>query len=266
MDLFDRDFSTLTVEEETEWRELQQLEVVNTFGRFSVIQSRFHQYPRAVRHYLSLFPNQYLDIVELKDEAPLRATLAEFRTLLGSPDVSERAILNFIRTKKAYFIVGGLLKAYFHFGRHDAHLFPEFPLGNSFTVDYLLAGKSSDGWHLVFVEFEAPDGQSTLASGEIAGAFRRGLSQLADWNAWLEAHYGSLAEFFDRCRNPIEPLPQEFRLLDKSRIHYVVVAGRRKNFNEKAYRTRRRKQPLELILHYDNVADAAEAVIGRDTY
>ena len=266
MNLYDRDFSTLTKEEETEWRSLQQQETVGTIGRFKIVQSRFRQYPKAVRHYLSLFPNNYLDIVELEDERTLREILDSFRRLLDSSDVGERAILNFINQNCAYFVVGSLLKSYFHFGHHDAYLFPEFPLGTSYKVDYLLAGRSSDGWHLVFVELEAPLGAITLASGELGLAFRKGLAQIADWDAWIEAHYGALSEVFDKHRSTRELLPDEFRLFDKSRLHYVVIAGRRTHFNERTYRTRRKSQPRELILHYDNLADAADNIIGSNTY
>lgn len=266
MNLFDRDFFTLTAEEVAEWREQQRLEVVQDIGGFKCIRSRFRQYPSAIRHNQSLFPNQYLDAVALKDEDALRSVLREFADLLNEAGATERILLNFIRARKAYFIVGSLLKSYFTFGHHDAHLFLEFPLGTTYKVDYLLLGKSSDGWHLVFVEFEAPRGQITLASGDIAGAFRKGLGQIADWNAWLEAYYGSLAEVFDKCRQATVPLPQELRLLDKSRINFVVIAGRRSDFNERTYRTRRTRAPAELILHYDNLMDAADAIIGRGTY
>lgn len=266
MNLFDRDFTKLTPEEEAEWREHQRLEVVSEVGRFRISRSRFRQYPRAVRHYISLFPNHYLDIMELRDEAPLRAQVAAFRELLDSPGVGERDLLNYINTQKAYFIIGSLLKAHFSFGHHDTHLFPEFPLGVSYRADYLLVGKSSGGWQFVFVEFEAPSGQITLGSGEPGGAFRKGLSQVADWDAWLEAHYANVTEVFDRHRNPSEALPKEFRLLDKSRMHYVVIAGRRTDFTEKTYRTRRTRRDSELMLHYDNLLDAAEEVIGRNTY
>lgn len=55
---------------------------------------------------------------------------------------------------------------------------------------------------------------------------------------------------------------------DRTRIHIVVVAGRRTDFNEKAYRTKRRtktEQNIEL-LHYDNLYDTAKEVVGKATY
>ena len=123
--------------------------------------------------------------------------------------------------------VGSLLKTYFHFGHHSAHLFPEFRLGNSFLVDFLLVGKDSGGWSFVLVELEAPAGNITLKNGDLGSAVRKGLSQVESWDEWREARYGSLAETFDKSRRSDVCLPREFIALDKSRIHYVVVAGRR---------------------------------------
>jgi hypothetical protein len=266
MKLYKRDFSTLTADEEREWEILKKQEIVHETSGIKITRSLFHDYPKAVRHYISLFPNHYLDIVDLKDEPRLRAMLRAFRELLDTAGLTERDILNFIKTNQAYFIVGGLLKAHFPFGHHDAHLFPEFALGTSFKADYLLAGRNSDGWHLVLVELEAPNGQITLESGKLGAAFRKGLAQASDWDAWLEAHYGLLTEVFEKHRNKREPLPSEFHLLDKTRIHYVVIAGRRADFGDKTYRERRKKSPTEMLLHYDNLADAAEQVIGAATY
>jgi hypothetical protein len=65
-----------------------------------------------------------------------------------------------------------------------------------------------------------------------------------------------------------EALPDEFHHLDKTRINYVVIAGRRSDFDEKTYRIRRKNQKDNsvLILHYDNVIDSAEKLIGEATY
>ena len=69
MNLFDRDYTQLSDEERTRWSELRQEEIINvnntsdsTFRR-----SRFREYPKAVRHFQSTFPNNYLDIVELRN-------------------------------------------------------------------------------------------------------------------------------------------------------------------------------------------------------
>ena len=241
--------------------------VGNANGKFSVRRNLFHKYPKAARHFLSLFPNNYLDIAELKDGPRLRKQIREFRKLLDLPTVSERKIIKFINGKPAYFIIGALLKRYFTFGHHDAFLFREFPLGTSHRADYLLVGRSSDGWSFVFVELESP-ARSTVKDGNVASSFRKGASQITEWEEWLEANYGSLREFFNKCRNPGQELSAEFIELDITRLNFVIIAGRRRDFKDRTYRVRRRnrKDGRELILHYDNLADAAEAVIGQPTY
>jgi hypothetical protein len=268
MKLYDRDYSELLADEYAEWQSLQQQEVVRKIGTSEIRRSRFRDYPKAARHFIHLFPNNYLDIIELKDKSRLTDQLDEFHKLLDSDDVTERKLLNFINQNCTYFIIASILKTYFHFGHHEAYLFPEFQLGNSYKVDNLLIGKNSDGWHFVFVELEAPVGDITLKDGELGSAFRKGLTQVADWDIWLEAQYGSLVETFDKYRRIDMPLPREFMTLDKSRIHYVVIAGRRADFKDKTYRIRRKKHKdsSELLLHYDNLIDTARNIIGSSTY
>lgn len=267
MQLYERDYATLSVEEETQWRSLQQQEIVSKIGTLTVRKSLFRDYPKAVRHFINLFPNNYLDIVELKDETRLNGQLDQFRHLFNSKDVTERSILRFIHQHRAYFIVGSILR-HFQFGHHEAHLFREFQLGNSFQVDFLLVGKGSGGWRFVFVELESPAGNITLKDGDLGSAFRKGISQVEDWGTWIESQYGSLRETFDKYRHRDLDLPREFVTLDKSRINYVVLAGRRTDFNDKTYRQCRKKQKENsvLILHYDNLIDAAQDVIGKRTY
>ena len=63
--LFDRDYTRLTDEEvhEKEKIDAEGGHVVGAkFGR----KNFFHKYPKAVRHHMSLFPNNYMDIMLLK--------------------------------------------------------------------------------------------------------------------------------------------------------------------------------------------------------
>jgi len=84
---------------------------------------------------------------------------------------------------------------------------------------------------------------------------------------WLERYFNSLVESFKKSKYNFDPLPDEFVYLDKSRIHYVVIAGRRSNFTDKTYRIRRDyKRNSVLILHYDNLLDSARNIIGEITY
>lgn len=266
MKLHERDYTELTPDEKALWQSLRDKEVVE--GEIPFTVSHFRDYPKAARHFTTLFPNNYLDIVELQEEAKLRVTVESFRKLLDSDSATELSILNFIRDNRAYFIVASLLKDYFRFGHHEAHLFPEFQLGTSYRADYLLVGLASGGWHFVFVELEAPLGKITLKDGDLGDAFRKGLAQVADWDTWLEQRYDTLSETFDKLRRVDATLPREFTRLDKTRVHYVVIAGRRSDFNDKTYRIQRKRHrdSSELVLHYDNLLDSAENVIGENSY
>ena len=264
MRLYDRDYTSLLPDEREAWQSLQRQEVVGTIGTSEIRTSRFRDYPKAARHFEQLFPNNYLDIVELQDESRLSAQLVAFQELLDSENATERKILDFIRERCAYFLIGSILKKYFHFGHHSAHLFPEFQLGNSYKVDYLLVGKNSGGWHFVFVELEAPTGRITLGNGNLGEVFRNGVAQVDAWETWLEARFNSVTETFAKSKRPDQPLPDEFGQFDRSRIHFVVIAGRRSDFNDYTYRTCR-KSP-HLLIHYDNIVDAAASVIGKATY
>lgn len=246
MNLYERDFSKLTFEEEALWLNLRESEVgqsvmIDGIGKVSISsRSLYYQYPKAARHFTSYFPNHYLDIVELSEEERLTTQHHEFVTLLNSGRVNEREILNFINSKHAYFLVASILKNY-RFGHHDAYLFPEFQIGNSYKADYLLVGKGSGGWEFVFVELEAPNGKITRKTGDFGEAIQKGLTQIGNWNEWLEAYYSLLSETFRKHMKNGESLPDEFRIMDKSRLHFVVVAGRRDNFNAKTYRNQRKK-------------------------
>lgn len=268
MKLYSRDYCELTSDEVSMLEEVKEREVVHEFGEnLAVRKNLFLEYPKAARHYISLFPNNYLDIVELNDEDRLNDINNEFIELLNRESTNERKILNFIRDNSAYHIVGSILKSNFNFGHHDAFVIPEFMLGTSYKVDYLLFGRRSGGYEFAYIEFESPTGKITLQNGKSGEVIRKGLSQVGDWNSWLEANYQSLLETFNKYKKPALALPEEFYRLDKTRIHYVVVAGRRDDFNEKTYRLKRELKDNRItLLHYDNLYDSARNVVGKSTY
>lgn len=263
--LYERNYFTLTPDEKTEWELVKQKEIVGGTERFPIKKLSFLDYPKAVRHHLSLFPNNYLDIVELGDTERLKGLVEGIRQLLDSEKTKERDILSYLKQNEAYFMIGSLLKSYYNtFGHHDAFVFPEFQLGNSFKADYLIVGKGSGGFEFVLVELEAPYGNIIISKGELGEAFRKGLNQIGDWDNWIDSSYTSLRETFDKYKKPDDTLPEEFTHLDKSRIHYVVIAGRRTDFNKKTYRISRKNKAL--ILHYDNLLDSSKNIIGKCTY
>ena len=131
---------------------------VSGFGRVN----NFLAYPKATRMCKPLFPNNYLDVAELRDVERLAAANEEFFSLLIDEACTERNILNFIKDKKYYHIIGSIIWGLsINIGNHGAYLFPEFQLGNSYKADYLLVGKSSGGYEFIFIELESPYGNIT---------------------------------------------------------------------------------------------------------
>ncbi|WP_216070286.1 DUF4263 domain-containing protein, partial [Acinetobacter johnsonii] len=61
---------------------------------------------------------------------------------------------------------------------------------------------------------------------------------------------------------PNESLPNEFCNFDRTRIHYVVVAGKRNDFNDRTYRLVREFRNKNIhFIHYDNLMDACDELI-----
>lgn len=69
-------------------------------------------YPKAARMCKSLFPNNYLDVAELRDVERLEHANEEFLSLLDNTECTERSILNFIREKEYYHIIGSIIGDY----------------------------------------------------------------------------------------------------------------------------------------------------------
>ncbi len=265
--LYDKDYTKEPSDEDKKIFESIKKSQIIQEGKIPIRKTSTREYPKSIRHSLSDFPNNYLDSVDLQKKDELEIKINELSEILDSETTTERTILNFIKENRAYFIIASILKQFFNFGHHGAYLFPEFQLGNSSQCDYLILGKSSDGWHFVFIELEAPLNKITLKKGDLGEAFRKGISQTEDWNIWIECHFNSLVESFKKYKYNFHSLPDEFVYLDKSRIHYVVIAGRRRDFKDKTYRIRREyKRNSLLILHYDNLLDSARNIIGQITY
>lgn len=216
---------------------------------------------KKIRHYVSLFPNNFLDRYEIIESEILSKEKELLINILNNPETNERIILNFINNNRYYHIIGCILKK-FPFGHHGAYLFKEFKLGTSFQADYLLIGDSSDGYHIIFVELEAPNGKIVNKDGRYSTCVNKGINQVKDWKEWIEKNYIYLKEQFNKStRNDIS-LPKELYEYDSTRINYVVIAGRRKDYSEKTYRLRREYQKKDniYILHYDNLLDLIDSV------
>ena len=260
--LYKRDYNVLT-EEEIKEKESVDNEPARTTGKFR--HNFFYKYPKAVRHNMTMFPNNYMDTQLLGDEVLLKKQCDEFESMLNNKGITELDIKRFIQSNEYYHIPASIFDKY-NFGHHEAYLFKEFKLGTSFQADYVLVGKSSDGYQFVFVEFENPYGRITVNTGDYGEAITKGIRQVEDWKIFIEANFSAITEEFKKYTN--KQLTDEFYCLDTSRIFYCVIAGRRDDFNDKTYRLRRNDDTQRRIklLHYDNLLDSARKKIGCNTY
>jgi hypothetical protein len=270
--LYERDYRTLTEEENEGWKKAEEFYQKSKDKLGGISGDKLVKYhkvlPVAALHHQQLFPNNYLNRDHLKNKEHLKEIANEFKLLLDSLP-NERDILSFIRDKKAYFIIASILKGYhYSFGHHNAFAFKEFELPPNHVVDYLLVGKSSGGYEFIFVELENAIGQITNSDGEFGITIRKGIKQVNDWDNWLESNYSSLRTVYDKYIGSTVQLPREFHELDKSRLHYVVIAGRRKDFTKKTYQLKRKllKSNNILLLHYDNLFDSIDFLLTAGNY
>ncbi|QHS60843.1 Shedu anti-phage system protein SduA domain-containing protein [Chitinophaga agri] len=261
MSLFDRSYFSITNEEKKEWTDLVAEEKLKKIGLY-------RSYPKAVRHYLSLFPGNLLDAVDLIDkEAELNKKIQDFKDFISQNTIGERDILNFIKSNESYFIIGSLVKKGYLFGHHSLFIFPEFQLGTNYKADYLLVGKSSDGYHFIFIELEDIKGAISTTGGELGVVMRKGLLQIEKWDEWLEANFAHLLPIFEKAKGPNhEHMPREFVVFDKSRIHFALIGGRRTDFDVIRRLQRKQRERKISIFHYDNLVDNATAAVGSLTY
>ena len=276
-----RDYRHITLtEKETYERILAQEETGRKFGKIN----HYNDFPEAVKHYLSLFPNNHIYLNDMKAKCDLHSINGAFYSLIHCPETNEQDVLRFINHEpQAFHIIGSIFIACgFHVGRddpismvdgfnvghHGAYLFPEFCLGEDYRADYLLIGKGSGGFEFIFVELEKPNGYVTLKNGHLGQVIRSGENQIEDWKLWIDANFATLQDFFNSEKQIGATLPTEFCHYDSTRMHYVVVGGKREDYNDTTYSIRRRKEHETgiVMLHYDNLFDASESLLERNTF
>ena len=262
--LYERDFNKLT-EEEKAFKEEKK-----TSAGSILLTKPSNYYPAAVRHNLSMFPNNHLELMAIKEEADIVALNTEFHNLISEDGCLERDVLNFINQTPAYHIIGSILHDRFHFGHHELYLFKEMWLGDNYRTDYVLVGKGSGGYEFVLIEFEKPEGRITLKDGHLGEAFRKGNYQVEDWQIWMDANFAVFAkDLLSVCNGElIGDIPVEFKEYDHTRFHYVVIAGRRSDFNVVTYRTARDKlqRTGNYLLHHDTLYEDSMALTSMETF
>ncbi len=268
--LYARDYRTITDEEREEYERILILE--KPHGQRHGRVNHYDMYPEAVKHYLSLFPNNHLVLSEIKKKN-LPELNNRFSQIVHDSNSTERDIARFIKDNDAYYIIASILNGCgFHAGHHATYLFPEFELRANekvdYRADYLLLGKGSGGYEFVFVELESPNAGAVLQNGYPAKGTRSGQLQIKDWKRWLDNHYSELKDFFEREKSNHEELPAEFYQYDSTRMHYVVVSGTRNDYKPNTYYDRRseKKDSGVILLHYDNLVDYSEELSARNTF
>ena len=58
--------------------------------------NKYRKYPKAARHYISIFPNNFIDAIDLKNIEYLRNVVNKFKEELDKESVGEQEILKFI--------------------------------------------------------------------------------------------------------------------------------------------------------------------------
>lgn len=261
--LYERDYSILTGEDEKKKNEyLHQLS-----NRDLLNIKPVDYFPLAVRHNMSMFPNNHIELQGMKDQRSISSLNDAFLKLIEKEGCLEREVLNFINQTPAYHIVASVLKNRYPFGHHELYLFKEMHLGCDYRTDYLLIGKGSGGYEFLLIEFEKPDGRITLKDGHLGESFRKGLFQVEDWKTWMDANFDVFTKDLASVKGD-GFFPIELTRYDSTRFHYLVVAGRRGDFTEKTYKmVREYRQRMDiLLLHHDNLYDSSVELECSNTF
>jgi hypothetical protein len=268
--LYDRDFTKLTPEEDAQYQAIKGKEAPK--GQKLIIReaTSIFSYPKAVRHHTRLFPNNYMDPADIKGQlSELSPLVDEFERLVHDIRTKERAIQRFIKDRKAYFIIGAIVKRGYTFGHHALYLFPEFELSAIYKPDFVLVGLSSEGYQFVFVELENPNGRITREDGDFGEVLQKGINQIEKWQNFIESEFGTLTKIFQRAMKiDDQNLPNEFYKYDVTRMHYTVVAGTRMDFSTEFAQKKRRTFGNKgiRVMHYDNLVDQARILLEEGNY
>jgi len=268
MSIYNRDYKKLTSEEKRIVKEYNTLNSKRDEVIISVAIENNHKKMKLMQdheflaNHLTLFPNNYFDKSGFNSELN-QTLLKEFHEIIDTSGTKERPVLDFIREKKAYFIIASLLdKA--DFGHHNRAIFKEFPLGTEFAADFLLIGKNSYGYHFIFIELESVTGNVTIAGGDFGEVLRKGINQVGYWKSFLQRDYQSLKSIFNKYKGEYQELPKEFYEYDINKMHYVVIGGRRNDFNETTRRLAEesKRNGIEVI-HYDRLFEYAKGLVEK---
>lgn len=159
-------------------------------------------------------------------------------------------------------------------GGHSTYVLKEFPFGNRFRADLVVATSYSGAWEVHFVELEPVGDPVITKEGVPSKRFNKALSQIGDWDAYIEKNpvlvredlshrciKSDLLKFFNDGLDPTNYAGNKLRDPETCIwFHYHIVIGRRENVGkEKRDKiNQNRKRTAVNIVTYDNFIDVAE--------
>lgn len=229
MKLQERDYTKFLNEEEREAFELEEkiahrkgVKNNREFPRFSHPNEEVRRF---IWHKSSLYPNNYLHLLEYK-KLNFDEEADKYHEVIYMAN-NELEIQQYIKLNHKWFIPGSIFLDY-NFGHHDAYLFPEQKLGNDYTADYMLLGKNSDGYSIVFVEFEKSNTSYCRSVDNMESeSVRKGLTQIKDWQRWMSQNRDYFLKNIDLAHKGID--------IPIYRIYYYLVVSRRDYMDDVAH-------------------------------
>ena len=183
----------------------------------------------------------------------------ESKLLLNALDNAkkENDIQKYIKDNKKWFIPASIFEDY-DFGHHEAYIVPEQALGSEYRVDYMLLGKNSMGYHVIFVEFEDVNTDFILKNSNTeSDSVRKGLTQIRDWQLWIDSN----KEYFFRSCG-IDKIANN---IPSWGINYCLVVSRRNRMDDRANSLRgtlmNNYRELKII-SYDRLVDNVKRLVN----
>lgn len=251
MNLYKRDYKEiLTIDEREAVKEENEFRTkkLGLTSKSPLCSHPDGQIKKFLNHHFSLFPNNYLykrDLYKLNLEQEAKKFLGKLNSAKN-----ETEIQNYIKNNEKWFIPASLFKDY-NFGHHDAYLFPEIALGEKYRADYMLLGKNSDGYSIVFIEFEDVNVDYILKTTVAESVnVRKGLTQVKDWKRWMDDN----REYFLRSVK----ISDYGIKIPTSRIYYCLVVSRREKMTLEARELRSQEiydNSNLKIVSYDRLVD-----------
>jgi hypothetical protein len=162
----------------------------------------------------------------------------------------ENDVQSYIKENSKWFIPASIFEDY-DFGHQEAYIIPEQPLGAEYRADYMLLGRNSIGYQIVFVEFENVNVDYKLKTVNMeTESVRRGLVQIKDWKRWLDSN----REYFLLSSG----LTNISKNIPTWGFHFCLVVSRRNRMDAIANQMRGQTQhetPALHIVTYDRLVD-----------